>query len=215
MGRLSLISYRVLSALCFSAEWYTLLYYYTVKGRFLGMIRQSETAYLPKNMLLHQGKLERIFHCILYTIESCFVIIKYDMRAFPSRSVSRQPFALWTARASRRCLRRQTGCCIGKNRSRGIGVYIRNPQSPGLWGWGKLPPSRYPSVRHKKITRKGADWQMDHIRFEPTSNGDQLQEHAAELLSALDHIFLSVVKLELDTGRAWLLQSRGLGRGRG
>ena len=50
---------------------------------------------------------------------------------------------------------------------------------------------------------------MDHIRFEPTSNGDQLQEHAAELLSALDHIFLSVVKLELDTGRAWLLQSRG------
>ena len=50
---------------------------------------------------------------------------------------------------------------------------------------------------------------MDHIRFEQTSNGDQLQEHAAELLSALDHIFLSVVKLELDTGRAWLLQSRG------
>lgn len=82
MGRLSLISYRVISALCFSAEWYTLLYYYTVKGRFLGMIRKSETAYLPKNMLLHQGKLERIFHCILYTIESCFVIIKYDMGFF-------------------------------------------------------------------------------------------------------------------------------------
>lgn len=50
---------------------------------------------------------------------------------------------------------------------------------------------------------------MDSIRFEPESKGNILTEHTTELLTALDHIFLSVVKLELDTGRAWLLQSYG------
>ena len=114
MGRLSLISYRVLSALCFSAEWYTLLYYYTVKGRFLGMFRKSETAYLPKNMLLHQGKLERIFHCILYTIESCFVIIKYDIRWQIRRCIRPREAerAVFTSprmfRISRHCLMRSS-----------------------------------------------------------------------------------------------------------
>lgn len=83
------------------------------------------------------------------------------------------------------------------------GLYQESPE-PRALGMGEASPIPIPLCATQKITRKGADWQMDHIRFEPTSNGDQLQEHAAELLSALDHIFLSVVKLELDTGRAWL-----------
>ena len=50
---------------------------------------------------------------------------------------------------------------------------------------------------------------MNILNFDPIDNGEVLQDHAAELLTALDYIFLSVVKLELDTGRAWLLQSQG------
>ncbi|MCI5690398.1 MAG: GGDEF domain-containing protein [Clostridiales bacterium] len=50
---------------------------------------------------------------------------------------------------------------------------------------------------------------MNSLTFEPAPKGTRLPEHAAELLTALDQLFLSVVKLELDTGRAWLLQSRG------
>ena len=50
---------------------------------------------------------------------------------------------------------------------------------------------------------------MGYMRFEPASGGAVLSNYAGELLAALDHIFLSVVKLELDTGRAWLLQSQG------
>lgn len=50
---------------------------------------------------------------------------------------------------------------------------------------------------------------MDFVSFDPVPGEECLGDHAAELLSALDHIFLSVVKLELDTGRAWLLQSLG------
>lgn len=49
---------------------------------------------------------------------------------------------------------------------------------------------------------------MSSINFEPASTGSILSDHAAELLAALDHIFLSIVKLELTTGRAWLLHSR-------
>jgi diguanylate cyclase (GGDEF)-like protein len=50
---------------------------------------------------------------------------------------------------------------------------------------------------------------MNPIRFEPDAGGALLPEHTAELLAVLDQVFLSVVKLDLQTGRAWLLQSCG------
>lgn len=51
--------------------------------------------------------------------------------------------------------------------------------------------------------------QMRNLCFDPPSGGARLPEGREALLLALDHIFLSVVKLELDTGKAWLLHSKG------
>lgn len=49
---------------------------------------------------------------------------------------------------------------------------------------------------------------MYNMCFDPPSGGSVLPEHTTELLLALDQVFLSIVKLELDTGKSWLLQSK-------
>lgn len=48
-----------------------------------------------------------------------------------------------------------------------------------------------------------------HNIFNPSRSGEETSDFIEELLSALDHIFLSVVKLDLNTGTARLLQSLG------
>lgn len=50
---------------------------------------------------------------------------------------------------------------------------------------------------------------MQPIIFKPNLIGRMNSDLSNELLDALDHIFLSVVKLELDSGNALLLQSFG------
>lgn len=50
---------------------------------------------------------------------------------------------------------------------------------------------------------------MNTLIFTPSHSGRETSDFKEELLCALDHIFLSVVRLELDTGKAWLLQSFG------
>ena len=45
--------------------------------------------------------------------------------------------------------------------------------------------------------------------FTPSHSGREICDFTVELLSALDYMFLSIVKLDLTTGMAWLLQSYG------
>lgn len=51
---------------------------------------------------------------------------------------------------------------------------------------------------------------MKDVIFKPKTVGYRLNNVREELLHALDNVFLSVVKLELDTGKAWLLQSKDI-----
>ena len=50
---------------------------------------------------------------------------------------------------------------------------------------------------------------MNTMVFSPAHSGQEKTDFREDLLSALNHMFLSVVKLELNTGKAWLLQSLG------
>lgn len=50
---------------------------------------------------------------------------------------------------------------------------------------------------------------MEKVSFAPPHSGAMIENITTELVDFLDHLFLSVVKLELDTGKAWLLHSVG------
>ncbi len=43
---------------------------------------------------------------------------------------------------------------------------------------------------------------MNTMLFSPVHNGQKKTDFSEDLLSALNHMFLSIVKLELNTGKA-------------